>query len=202
MHSRLSSLSLSSFRSTAALLLSCGIVAAVVAARCSLYKCKICLDIRTRRCQRDLSVPSSKCRRRHNILYTHIIHFVYPRSASASASTSSSLFSRFIFIKIFFSFSFFVFSYLAAVVAVDDLWLVNFFDSLTQDVDVLSGRGTEPATVWRYCACWDCWETGEADENKCQRCFTCIDCGIFIVVVAVFFVCRTRAREGIYEIVT
>lgn len=49
----------------------------------SLYKCKMCLDIRTKRCQRDLSVPSSKCRRRHNILYTHIIHFVYPRSASA-----------------------------------------------------------------------------------------------------------------------
>lgn len=64
------------------------------AVRCSLYKCKICLDIRTERCQRDLSVPSSQCRRRHNILYTHIIHFVYPRSASDSTEPLPLLLQR------------------------------------------------------------------------------------------------------------
>lgn len=71
----------------------------------SLYKCKNMSrhsdqKETEKRCQRDLSVPSSKCRRRHNILYTHIIHFVYPRYLLLPLLLS--LCDRSFFIKTFF----------------------------------------------------------------------------------------------------
>lgn len=175
-----------------------------------------------KRCQRDLSVPSSKCRRRHNILYTHIIHFVYPRYLLLPLLLP--LCDRSFFIKTFFFsplflslFSVVHFSYSAdrcrSVERFD--WVKNFFDSHTRCgcTKWLRHGSSDSLTLAGACFFFVsfflfllhlrlffgssfCFSgDGESNENKCQRCFTCTVRGIFIVVRCVY-------SALVYDIVT